>query len=157
MITGLRDLLLMIAMSCSVVLVAMIVDLVSGLYKAKLRGDARTSEALKRSVYKFLTYEGAMVVAACIDLLMHFAHFFSLVGLNSLDNVAIITIFVGVFLCVVELLSVRENADKKTHAQMAKVEAAAGKLGEKALDRIVEAILDKVTDKIKKDKDNGND
>ena len=145
----------MIAMCCLVVLFAMIVDLASGLYKAHIRGDARRSEALKRSAYKFLTYEGAMMVAACIDILMHFAHFFALVGLSALDNVAVVTIMIGIFLCIVELLSIRENADKKTHAQMGKVEKAASKLTEKAVDRIVDAILDKVTDKIRKE--NGND
>ena len=154
MITGTREILLMIAMCCLVVLFAMIVDLCSGLYKAHIRGDARRSEALKRSAYKFLTYEGAMMVAACIDILMHFAHFFALVGLSALDNVAVVTIMIGIFLCIVELLSIRENADKKTHAQMSKVEKAASTLTEKAVDRIVDAILDKVTDKIK---ENGND
>ena len=155
MITGTREMLLMIAMCCLVVLFAMIVDLGSGLYKAHIRGDARRSEALKRSAYKFLTYEGAMMVAACIDILMHFAHFFSLVGLQALDNVAVVTIMIGIFLCIVELLSIRENAEKKTHVQMKKVEAVAAKLGDKALDRIVDAILDKVTDKIRKE--HGND
>lgn len=155
MIAGTREMLLMIAMCCLVVLFAMIVDLCSGLYKAHIRGDARRSEALKRSAYKFLTYEGAMMVSACIDILMHFAHFFALVGLSALDNVAVVTIMIGIFLCIVELLSIRENAEKKTHAQMKKVEAAAAKLGDKALDRIVDAILDKITDKIRKE--NGND
>ena len=155
MIAGMRDLLLMIAFSCMVVLFAMIVDLGSGLYKAYIRGDARRSEALKRSAYKFLTYEGAMMVAACIDILMHFARFFSLVGLQALESISVVTILIGIFLCIVELLSIRENADKKTHAQMGKVEKAASKLTEKAVDRIVDAILEKVTNKITKD--NGND
>lgn len=155
MIAGLRDLLLMIAFSCMVVLFAMIIDLASGLYKAHIRGDARRSEALKRSAYKFLTYEGAMLVSACIDILMHFARFFSLVGLQALESVSVFTILIGIFLCIVELLSIRENADKKTHAQMSKVEKAAAEISSKAMDRIVDAILDKVTDKIRKD--NGND
>lgn len=150
-----REMLLMIAMCCLVVLFAMIVDLCSGLYKAHIRGDARRSEALKRSAYKFLTYEGGMMIAACIDILMHFARFFSLVGLQALESISVVTILIGIFLCVVELLSIRENADKKTHAQMSKVEKAAAEISSKAMDRIVDAILDKVTDKIRKD--NGND
>lgn len=149
--------LLMIAMCCLVVLFAMIVDLGSGLYKAHIRGDARRSEALKRSAYKFLTYEGAMMVAACIDILMHFGHFFSLVGLHALDNVAVVTIMIGIFLCIVELLSIRENAEKKTHAQMKKVEGAVAKVSDKVVERVVDAILDRITEKIKKDKENGND
>ena len=149
--------LLMIAMCCLVVLFAMIVDLCSGLYKAHIRGDARRSEALKRSAYKFLTYEGGMMIAACIDILMHFAHFFSLVGLHALDNVAVVTILIGIFLCIVELLSIRENADKKTHAQMSKVEKAAAEISSKAMDRIVDAILDKGTDKIRKEHGNNKE
>ena len=95
------------------------------------------------------------MVAACIDILMHFAHFFAMVGLSALDNVAVVTIMIGIFLCIVELLSIRENADKKTHAQMSTVETAASKMTEKAVDKIVDAILEKVTNKITKD--NGND
>lgn len=156
-ITGLRELLLMIAMACVVVLFSMVVDLGAGLYKAHIRGDARRSEALKRSAYKFLTYEGAMMVAACIDVLIHFAHFYTLIGLQALDNVAVVTLFIGIFLCVVELMSIREKADKKTHAHIKKVESAAAKLGDKALEKVVDAILDRITDKIKKEKENGND
>lgn len=161
-----RELFLMITAACLVVLVAMVVDLVAGVYKAKLRGDARSSAGLKRSIYKFLTYEGAMIVAACIDTLMYFGRFFSLVGLNALSGIAVVTIMVGIFLCVVELLSVRERADRKAHArvnlhteteQAQKIEGLASKIGEKALDRVVDAILDRVTDKIKKEKENGND
>ena len=157
MLGGLRELFLMIAMATIVVFVAMAVDLVSGLYKTRLRGDVRTSAALKRSVYKFLTYEGAMVVAACIDVLMHFAHFFTLIGLDALDNVAVVTIIVGVFLCVVELMSVREKADKKTHAQFKKVESAAAQISDKVVDRVVEAIIKRVENKIAKTDENGND
>ena len=147
--------LLMIAMCCLVVLFAMIVDLVSGLYKAHIRGDARRSEALKRSAYKFLTYEGAMMVAACIDILMHFARFFSLVGLQALESISVVTIMIGIFLCIVELLSIREKADSKTHAQFKKVEEAAIKVSDKVVDRVLDAIVERVTDKIRKD--NGND
>ena len=40
------------------VLMAMIIDLGSGLYKAKQRGELRSSEALKRTLTKFISYEG---------------------------------------------------------------------------------------------------
>ena len=98
-----------------------------------------------------------MVVAACIDVLMHFAHFFTLIGLDALDNVAVVTIIVGVFLCVVELMSVREKADKKTHAQFKKVESAAAQISDKVVDRVVEAIIKRVENKIAKTDENGND
>ena len=129
--------------------IPMVVDLVSGLYKAKIRGDIHNSTALKRSVYKFLTYEGAMVVAACIDVLMNFAHFFALVGLEVLDNVAVVTLFIGIFLCVVELMSVREKADAKTHANFQKVEATAAKISDAVLGKVMDAVVESLTQRIK--------
>ncbi|MBR4552900.1 MAG: phage holin family protein [Bacteroidaceae bacterium] len=154
LLDGTREQMLLWAAVAAVVLMALVGDLCAGLYKAKLRGDARTSYALKRSVYKFLTYEGAVLVGGCIDLLMHFAHFFRLIGIASLDNVPLVAILVGIFLCVVELLSIREKADAKTHKTMKKVEDAASKLiTEQVADRLIDALLERAAKKIKNEKD----
>lgn len=148
---GTQELVLLWICAAMVVLLAMVSDLGAGLYKATLRGDTRTSYALKRSVYKFLTYEGAILVGGCIDLLMHFAHFFLLIGVEALDSVPVVALLVGIFLCVVELLSIREKADKKTHATMKKVEGAAGEIGGKLLDSLVEALTERIKKEMKKD------
>ena len=99
------------------VLMAMIIDLGSGLYKAKQRGELRSSEALKRTLTKFISYEGGLVIAAMVDMLINMAHFFELFGINALSNIPVVTILVGIFLLIVEFMSVREKADEKTKKQ----------------------------------------
>lgn len=110
------------------VLVAMIIDLGSGLYKAKQRGELRTSEALKRTLTKFISYEGGLVIAAMVDMLINMAHFFELFGVNALSNIPVVTILVGIFLLIVEFMSVREKADQKTKKQQADTAALIAKL-----------------------------
>ena len=51
---GIGNMLLIAIMAMLIVLFAMIVDLISGLRKAKIRGEYRSSEALKRTFTKFI-------------------------------------------------------------------------------------------------------
>ena len=111
-----------VVVAMMIVLFAMLLDLVSGLYKAKLRGEIRSSQALKRTITKFITYEGCMMIAAGVDLLIHLSRLVDLFGLDVLIGVPVVTCLVGVFLLVVEFISIREKADKKTRKDM---EAAA--------------------------------
>ena len=107
------------------VLLAMIIDLGAGLYKAKQRGELRTSEALRRTLSKFISYEGGLMIATIADLFIHLSKFYQLVGMSALIGVPIVSILVGLFLLVVEFMSVREKADAKTKKQQ---EQAAGLL-----------------------------
>lgn len=150
-LTGLNELFCIWTAASLIVFFAMVGDLGAGLYKAKLRGDARTSYGLKRSVYKFLTYEGAVLVGGCIDVLMHLARMWRLFGVEALANIPVVALVVGIFLCVVELLSIREKADDKTHETMKKVEKVAGKVGDKVLDSFVEALTERIREKGKKE------
>ena len=110
--------MLIAIMASLIVLFAMIIDLFSGLRKAKIRGDLRSSEALKRTLTKFITYEGGMGIALGVDMLIHFSKLPQLFGLDVIYGVQVVTCLVGVFLLVVEFLSVREKADQKTKKQM---------------------------------------
>ena len=110
--------MLIAIMASLIVLFAMIIDLFSGLRKAKIRGDLRSSEALKRTLTKFITYEGGMGIALGVDMLIHFSKLPQLFGLDVIYGVPVVTCLVGVFLLVVEFLSVREKADQKTKKQM---------------------------------------
>lgn len=107
-----------------IVLLAMMVDLASGLYKAKQRGDLRTSEGLKRTLSKFISYEGGMLIAAGVDVLMHLCRLADVLHIGVLKGIPIITCLVGVFLLVVEFMSVREGADEKTKKEVRAVETA---------------------------------
>lgn len=114
------------------------IDLASGWQKAKQRDEAHNSYALSRTLNKFLLYEGGILIAMCIDLLLHLCHFWTLLGISLLTSVPVVAILLGIYLCVVEFLSLREKADEKQRKHFAQVESAAIKLLSK--DELVEAL-----------------
>lgn len=115
---GLGGMGIVAAMAMLVVLFAMSVDLVSGIRKAKLRGELRTSTALKRTLNKFVYYQGGMLIAFGVDVLIHMSNLLHLFGLRAIYGVPVVTCLVGVFLLVVEFISVREKYDTKTKKEM---------------------------------------
>lgn len=120
LLAGAKGMSVCIAMVAIIVFVSMMVDLGSGLYKAYLRGDARRSEALKRTGYKFCLYEGSVLIAAGVDMMIHMAKVPMWFGWEIIYDVPLITIILGIFWCFVEFMSVREKADEKTHSDIAK-------------------------------------
>ena len=135
LLAGTKVMMIIDSIVAIIVFVAMMVDLGAGLYKASLRGDARRSEALKRTGFKFCLYHGSILIAAGIDLLIHLSKLYMWFGWNIAYGLPLITIVLGIYWCVVEFMSVREKADEKTHSDMAKAEKMA-----KALLKVVEAI-----------------
>lgn len=132
-----------VVLACFIVLCAMVIDLISGLIKAKQRGEIRSSWGLKRSLNKFIMYEGGMLIAAGIDLLMHTSHLYQLFALEAIYGIPVLTCLLGVFLLVVEFLSVREKADEKTRTEMSRVAELAGKMvhKEELIDALTKAII----------------
>lgn len=141
--TGAENMLSVVVLACFVVLCAMVIDLISGLAKAKQRGEIRSSWGLKRSLNKFIMYEGGMLIAAGIDLLMHASHVYQLFALEAIYGIPVITCLLGVFLLVVEFLSVREKADEKTRTEMSRVAELASKMvhKEELVDALTKAII----------------
>lgn len=135
---GAESMLSVVVLACFIVLCAMVIDLISGLIKAKQRGEIRSSWGLKRSLNKFIMYEGGMLIAAGIDLLMHASHIYYLFALEAIYGIPVITCLLGVFLLVVEFLSVREKADEKTRTEMSRVADLASKMVHK--DELVDAL-----------------
>lgn len=134
MITILQDITPMLSVmvvAMIIVFIAMAVDLVSGINKAKANGKMRTSWGLKRTMSKFIMYEGGMLIAGGVDVLMHSSHLYDLFCLHAIKGVPVITCLVGAFLCVVEFMSVREKADVK----MKKEFETTAKLLDKVLSR----------------------
>lgn len=105
---------MIVAIACIIVLVAMMIDLASGLYKAKLRNEIRSSWGLKRSLSKFIMYEGGLMIAFGADILIYFSKIFELFHLHIIVGIPIVSCLVGIFLLVVEYISIREKRDKKT-------------------------------------------
>lgn len=148
-----RQMFLMDSIIAVIVFIAMMIDLAAGLYKAKVRGDARRSEALKRTGYKFLIYEGGIMIASMVDLMIHMGKMYLIFGWDMAWGIPFVTIMMGIFWCVVEFLSVREKADEKIHSDISKAEKLAAQIL-----KIVETIkkgespdLDKVKEILEKD------
>lgn len=109
-----KSMTVIVVLACIIVMVAMLIDLVSGLYKAKQRNEFRSSWGLKRTLTKFITYEGGMLIAFGVDLLVYFSRLYDLFKLAAISGVPVVTCLIGVFLLVVEFMSIREKSDKKT-------------------------------------------
>lgn len=120
-----KQMLLASTMCCFIVILAMIIDLIAGLYKAFLRKEVRKSEFLKRTGFKFGTYIGTMLIATGVDCMFYITKILQLVGLGIVSEVPFITILLGIFWCFVEYLSVREKADEKVHSTISRAEKLA--------------------------------
>lgn len=142
------QMLSVIVVAMVIVLVAMAIDLVSGVNKAKANGQMRTSWGLKRTISKFVMYEGGLLIAAGVDILMHSSHLYDLLRLEALRGVPFITCLVGVFLCVVEFLSVKESADIKMQKEFADAGKLLGNVFSK--EDLREAIKDAIKDSRKR-------
>lgn len=116
------DMSRLLAMDAVIILVGMMWDLAVGIRKAQERGEARTSYGLARTATKMLTYYGAFFIGACIDVLLHVGRVWQLVGLaDTLDSVPVVATLIAIFLCIVEGVSILENADTKAKKRMGKV------------------------------------
>lgn len=111
-----------------IVLIAMGIDLISGINKAKMNGKVKTSWGLKRTMSKFIMYEGGMLIAGGVDVLMHSSHLYDLFCLHAIKGVPVITCLVGAFLCVVEFMSVREKANVKLKKEFGETAKMLGQL-----------------------------
>lgn len=143
---GIGLLLTQVCLAAFIVFVAMGVDLASGLYKAKIRGEVHSSWGLKRSVQKFILYEGAILIAGGIDILFLTSHVSQLLGCEILSGIAIFTSLIAILLCFVEIWSLREKADEKTRKDIHRAGELLGNLIDKK--QVAEAIAKVITDSL---------
>lgn len=129
------DMFLISVLVYLVVLMAMSVDLACGIRKAKIRGEYTNSTALSRSVTKFITYEGGLLIATGVDLLIHLGKFWEIFGLDVMMGIPLVTIVIGIFVCSVEWISIREKADEKTKKEMKQAAVIAGKVAASMLNK----------------------
>ena len=129
------DMFLISVLVYLVVLMAMSVDLACGIRKAKIRGEYTNSTALSRSVTKFITYEGGLLIATGVDLLIHLGKFWEIFGLDVMMGIPLVTIVIGIFVCSVEWISIREKADEKTKKEMKQAADIAGKVAASMLNK----------------------
>ena len=115
---GTRNMLAIAGACIGFVILAMIIDLISGVYKARQRGEVRTSYGLSRTVGKFMVYEGGVIIAAMIDLMIHYSHLLLLMRLHPIVGFPVVTCLMSIFLCVIEFMSIRERAEDKERKNM---------------------------------------
>ena len=144
-----NSMLSVVAVVMVIVLMAMVIDLLSGINKARQNGKMRTSWGLKRTVSKFIMYEGSLLIAAGVDILMHASHLYDLLHLDAIRGVPFVTCLVGAFLCVDEFMSVHESADVKTKKEWADTARLIGQVVER------DALVDVIKDAIKASKSQG--
>lgn len=97
------------------VLLSVIADLVSGVRKAKMRGEARTSAALRRTIDKLVRYYNALFAMTVIDV-MQMAAVIYLRYVESVEILPVLPLFTligAVGEALIELKSIYEKAEQK--------------------------------------------
>lgn len=102
-ITDIRPMLIWMAAAYVAVVVALAVDLATGMAAARRRGRPTTSRGLRRTVTKATHYFASMLCLGCVDLLL------GAVGLR----VPPFTLLMGAFNIICEWVSVTENTDDR--------------------------------------------
>jgi len=155
--------LLIWAIEALIVLVAMGIDLASGINKAKARGEATTSRLLRKSISKFITYEGSLFLGLLLDLLIYlgklFEIFHKILDFNHVFlGVPVISTVISIFLVGIEVKSVFEKADQKLADtaidEFLLLKNLAKNLGPAKLKSIIEVVEEtkKQKDELKKEK-----
>ena len=101
------------------VLIAVLADLVSGLRKAKSRGEKCTSSGLRRSVDKIGRYYLALFSMSIIDVLI-FASLHCLMesGIDLMPCFPYMTTLGAISLTLIEVKSICERSDEKGDLRM---------------------------------------
>lgn len=94
--------ILLITLASAMMIVAMTVDLVFGVYKAKQLGEATTSTGLKKTCEKARKYFSPFMVLVCIDLLS-----------SVISPAPAFSLLWAAYCIFCEFISVREKAWKK--------------------------------------------
>ena len=101
--------ILLITLASALMIVAMVVDLVFGVYKARQLGEATTSTGLKKTCEKARKYFSPFMVLVCIDLLS-----------SVISPAPAFSLLWAAYCIFCEFISVREKAWQK--AEMRKQE-----------------------------------
>lgn len=116
---GLKTMALLVGVAAMAVIISIMLDLASGLRKAKLLGEARTSYAYERTTTKLLSNGSVVLIMAMIDVFLFFGHMWELIGLTLLSNVPVLTFIASAWMCFVQVVSIREKAEDKAERKSA--------------------------------------
>lgn len=115
---GLMPVLMLMLGEYVMVLFAVIADLVSGLRKAKMRGEARRSKALRRTVDKLCRYYNALFALSVIDVMQLAAvAYLRVTGTAQLPMLPAFTLLGAICIAIIEVKSIYEKASEKEQAE----------------------------------------
>ena len=97
------------------VLCAVVADLASGLRKARRRGEARRSKALRRTVEKLATYYNVLAALTVIDAMQMAAVVYVRVacGYAAVPLLPVLTLVGAIGIAIIEVKSIYEKAEGK--------------------------------------------
>ena len=96
------------------VLLAVLADMVSGIRKARARGDATRSRALRRTVDKLARYYNVLIVLSVVDAMIIVAGFFArVVEGYDVPTLPLLTLIGSVAIAAIEVKSVFEKSSVK--------------------------------------------
>jgi hypothetical protein len=144
---GITPMWMIVCIETLVIILAMSVDFAAGYHKAKLRGEERNSLGLKRTVSKFILYIGSVLIASGVDLIFYVCGFWKVIHFSALSTVPVVTSAVSIFICVIEIRSVWEKAEKKHQQEALQAAKAIVKLMNKdSIGERLEEVLENVKD-----------
>lgn len=148
---GLKTMALLVGVAAIAVVIAIMLDLASGLRKATLTGTARTSYAYERTTTKLMRNGSVVLIMAMIDVMLFFGHLWEIIGIDVLSNVPVVTFVASAWMCFVQAVSIREKAEDKAERKSAET---LKQLAEVMTTEQLQALLSKVQGK---SNENGGD
>ena len=141
---GLKTMALLVGVAAIAVVIAIMLDLASGLRKATLMGNARTSYAYERTTTKLMRNGSVVLIMAMIDVMLFFGHLWDILGLDVLSHVPVVTFVASAWMCFVQAVSIREKAEDKAERKSAET---LKQLAEVMTTEQLQALLNKVQNK----------
>ena len=138
---GLKTMALLVGVAAIAVVIAIMLDLASGLRKATLTGTARTSYAYERTTTKLMRNGSVVLIMAMIDVMLFFGHLWEIIGIDVLSNVPVVTFVASAWMCFVQAVSIREKAEDKAERKSAET---LKQLAEVMTTEQLQALLNKV-------------
>lgn len=109
------------------VFIVIILDLISGIMKAKRRGKLRSSYAMRKTVDKIVRYFSMLLVITAIDAVQMLAiSQWDIATGHNIPILPFLTFLAAMFVGFIELKSIYENSEEK---EQARIEDAADDIG----------------------------
>lgn len=146
LIHALKGQLLIISSLYILAFIAVAVDFVSGIRRARREGKLRTSIGYRKSINKVNQYGMFLTILSVLDLMTTVTQILPAFGLRDLPFVT----FIGcAILCIVEAKSVWENSDRGRRAEIKTTASALIELLKKADDR--EELLQQIAEALRQE------